>query len=157
VTIPSTPFDEVSTGGQFSLQSVPKIIVDCRFGSTVNKDGHTLIPPTLAQFSETFEGDLKSAIGGHVTLKQGDKAEKGSIFLTIDTDTKFSDVAGRHSSEGYSLTVTKELLLPAHLLWGPGGERGLFFKRQPLATIRFHTGSVLIPQGGEPEEQWCVN
>lgn len=43
-----------------------------------------------------------------MVLKYGDKPESGSIFLTIDSDTEFSDVAGRPSSEGYSLSVTKE-------------------------------------------------
>lgn len=106
--IPSTPFEEASTGGELPLNQVNKVIVDKRFASQVNKDGHTLIPPTLAQFGKTFEGDLQTALGSHVTLEYGDKPEKGSIFLTIDSDTKFSDVAGRPSSEGYSLSVTKE-------------------------------------------------
>ncbi|OBT86725.1 hypothetical protein VE02_06268 [Pseudogymnoascus sp. 03VT05] len=108
VTIPSTPFEEASTGGQLTLNSVHKVIVDKRFASTVNKNGRTLIPPTLAEFAKTFEGDLQTALGSHVTLEYGDKPKKGSIFLTIDSDTKFSDVAGRPSSEGYSLSVTKE-------------------------------------------------
>ncbi|KFY02448.1 hypothetical protein O988_02156 [Pseudogymnoascus sp. VKM F-3808] len=108
VTIPSTPFEEASTGGELPLHWVQKVIVDKRFASTVNKDGRTLIPPTLAEFAKTFEGDLQTALGSHVTLQYGDKPEKGSIFLTIDTDTEFSDVAGRPSSEGYSLSVTKE-------------------------------------------------
>ncbi|KFY43610.1 hypothetical protein V494_01882 [Pseudogymnoascus sp. VKM F-4513 (FW-928)] len=108
VTIPSTPFEEAATGGELPLHSVHKVIVDKRFASLVNKNGHTLIPPTLAEFAKTFEGDLQTAIGSHVTLTYGDKPENGSIFLTIDSDTEFSDVAGRPSSEGYSLSVTKE-------------------------------------------------
>ncbi|KFY71917.1 hypothetical protein V499_07889 [Pseudogymnoascus sp. VKM F-103] len=108
LTIPSTPFEEASTGEKLPLNSVRKVIVDKRFASTVNKNGRTLIPPTLAEFAIFFEGDLQTALGSHVTLEYGDKPKKGSIFLTIDSDTKFGDVAGRPSSEGYSLSVTKE-------------------------------------------------
>jgi hexosaminidase len=71
----------------------------------VDNDGQTLIPPTLLQFAETFQGDLNSALGLDIKLSQGAKRKVNTIFVTLANQTGFQDAAGRFTSEAYALTV----------------------------------------------------
>lgn len=84
------------------------IVVDDRYADTVDNDGLTLIPPTLAEFAETFSDDLSSSLGLDLEITNGSKAEKDSIYFTIGNINDYKDVAGRNTSEGYSLDVTSE-------------------------------------------------
>ncbi|OBT99414.1 hypothetical protein VE01_02945 [Pseudogymnoascus verrucosus] len=108
LTIPSTPFEEASTGEKLPLNSVRKVIVGKRFASTVNKNGRTLIPQHSPNSPKLLREIFNPLLVAMLLWNMATKPKKGSIFLTIDSDTKFSDVAGRPSSEEYSLSVTKE-------------------------------------------------
>ncbi|KAJ6111990.1 hypothetical protein N7523_008051 [Penicillium sp. IBT 18751x] len=103
LTVPTTPFTE--TGGAYDLAQLTHIVVDSRYADKVDHDSQTLIPPTLQQFAETFQEDLKSALGLTVQLTKGTKRKSDTIFVTLGNDTKFEDAAGRPTSEGYSLKV----------------------------------------------------
>ncbi len=43
-----------------------------------------------------------------MTIVNGEEAAPNSIFITLDSSTKFQDVAGRNTSEGYKLSVTND-------------------------------------------------
>lgn len=103
LTVPITPFKE--TDGEYSLSKVNSIVVDSQYADAVDHDGQTLIPPTLQHFAETFQKDLKSSLGMEVSLCQGTGPDDNSIFLTLKNDTGLQDVAGRWTSEGYSLSI----------------------------------------------------
>jgi hexosaminidase len=79
--------------------------VDPRYPGAVNERGQTLIPPTLLEFVGTFTADLEAA-GFPVSYEIGDEASEDAIFLTLGAPSAFLDVAGRESSEGYSLSVS---------------------------------------------------
>lgn len=101
--MPTTPFTE--TGGTYDLSSLSGILVDSRYADEVDNNGYTLIPPTLQQFAETFQEDLKSVLGLDVPLAQGSTRKPNTIFVTLGNNTNFKDAAGRSTSEGYTLTV----------------------------------------------------
>jgi hexosaminidase len=103
LTVPTTPFTE--TGGDYDLSKLSSIVVDSRYADSVDSNGQTLIPPTLLQFVETFRGDVKSALGLDLTLTQGTKRKRDTIFVTLKNETGFHDAAGRFTSEAYALTV----------------------------------------------------
>lgn len=103
LTVPITPFKE--TTGEYSLSQVNSIVVDSQYADAVDSDGQTLIPPTLQEFAVTFKKDLRSSLGMDVSLCQGTEPGDDSIFLTLKNDTGFQDVAGRWTSEGYSLNI----------------------------------------------------
>ncbi|KAK7539297.1 glycoside hydrolase [Phyllosticta citribraziliensis] len=105
LTVPSTPFE--ATDGTISLTTITSIIVDSRHSNTTDTTGQTLIPPTLLQFAETFASDLQSSLDqSTVSVIEGTSSAAGSIFLTLDDSTAYLDAAGRHTAEGYSLSVT---------------------------------------------------
>lgn len=104
-------FDISSPASHYSLTQLAEIIVDSRYRDSVDSDSQTLIPPTLQSFATTFSADLASSLGLHIPVHSGNRATKNSIFLTLVSDSKksiFKDAAGRPTSEGYSLTVTKD-------------------------------------------------
>lgn len=101
--MPTTPFTEA--GGTYDLSSITGILVDSRYANEVDNDGYTLIPPTLQQFAETFQEDVKSVLGLDVPLAQGSTRKPNTIFVTLGNNTNFKDAAGRFTSEGYTLTV----------------------------------------------------
>lgn len=103
VTVPIVPFTE--TGGSLKLSEITGIVVDSRYVDSVDNDGPTLIPPTLHEFAETFQGDLKEVLGLDLQLTKGTERTKNTIFVTIGNDTGFRDAAGRFTSEAYELKV----------------------------------------------------
>lgn len=103
LTIPSTPFNKSSD--DYSLSQLKSIVVDSQHADAVDKNGQTLIPPTLQQFAETFQEDLKSTLGLDLKLAPASKPADHSIFVTLGNDTAFKDAAGRHTPEGYSLEI----------------------------------------------------
>ncbi|GJN81316.1 hypothetical protein PLIIFM63780_004849 [Purpureocillium lilacinum] len=103
VTVPSTPFN--CQPGQFSLRHLKSIVLHSRHAQAVDKTGQTLIPPTLEEFTRTFKEDLKSSLGLDVAVVQGTRPAPSSIFVTLDDSSKFKDAAGRHTAEGYRLSV----------------------------------------------------
>jgi hexosaminidase len=103
LTVPTTPFTE--TGGDYELSKLSGIVVDSQYSDAVDNDGQTLIPPTLLQFAETFQGDLKSVLGLDIKVSQGTKRKANTIFVTLANQTGFQDAAGQFTSEAYALTV----------------------------------------------------
>ncbi|KAJ5632824.1 hypothetical protein N7490_009163 [Penicillium lividum] len=106
LTVPIVPFTE--TGGSYDLSRVTGIVVDSRYFDAVDNQGQTLIPPTLGEFAETFQGDLKSVFGLDLKLTKGAKRTENTIFLTLGNNTGFKDAAGRFTSEGYELKVDND-------------------------------------------------
>lgn len=103
--IPTVPF--VEKGGALSFLSLRRIVVDTKYCKSTDADGYTLIPPTLLEYAIIFASDLNFT--GHAPeVVTGDKAEHGSIFLTIGNSSDFVDAAGRWTSEGYSLNVSSD-------------------------------------------------
>lgn len=106
IGVPTVPITAVSPPRSYSLKSLKAIVVDTRYSNAVDTEGLTLIPPTLKQFAETFQSDLAGA-GLHIPVVEGHKATPDALFLTLVSDkNEFKDVAGRPTSEGYSLEVT---------------------------------------------------
>ncbi|KAJ5726287.1 uncharacterized protein N7483_007644 [Penicillium malachiteum] len=103
VTVPIVPFTE--TGGSYDLSSLTDIIVDSRYVNAIDHNGQTLIPPTLQEFAETFQEDLKSVLGLDVQVTKGSTRKANSIFLTLGNQTAFVDAAGKWTSEAYELKV----------------------------------------------------
>ncbi|KKY16231.1 putative glycosyl hydrolase family 20 [Diplodia seriata] len=104
LTVPTIPFEPAN--GSLSVGSLRSIVVDEKHADAVNEDGETFIPPTLMEFARTFATDFSKTLGADLTLATGTAAETGSIFLTLDNATDFLDAAGRHTSEGYSFSVS---------------------------------------------------
>lgn len=103
--IPTVPFDE--SGDYFKLSSASGITVDTKHCEDTDTNGHTLIPPTLLEFANTFASDLENT-GCHTKVDTGDEAVHGDIFVTIGNNSEFVDAAGRWTSEAYSLNVSSE-------------------------------------------------
>ncbi|KAH8817293.1 glycoside hydrolase superfamily [Xylogone sp. PMI_703] len=106
VGIPTVPFQSSSPANSYFLKSLEAIVVDIKHSNTVDNDGLTLIPPTLWDFAQTFRSDL-AGVGLNLPVLHGVAATPHTIFLTLDSDkSRFKDVAGRQTSEGYSLEVS---------------------------------------------------
>lgn len=106
--LPTVPF--VEHGGINSISSLHRIVVDAKYCDTTDTAGHTLIPPTLLEFANTFASDLDTT-GHFVEVVAGHEAERGSIFLTIGNSSEYVDVAGRWTSEAYSLNVSDDRII----------------------------------------------
>ncbi|KAJ7242830.1 putative beta-hexosaminidase [Mycena haematopus] len=122
VGIPTFDFNTTSTA-HFSLSKIARVLVDSRFQNTVDSEGKTLIPPTLLAFAHTFAADLAELGLAQVPVEVASSAQSNSIFLTISSEGVFRDAAGRHTSEGYTLTVGKEGVViagasPLGAFWG---------------------------------------
>lgn len=104
VTVPTVPFTE--TKGTYHLDRLSSIVVDSHYSQSVQIDGLTLIPPTLQEFAETFQQDLRSSLAIDLPLNYDTAPEKDTIFITLRNHTRFQDVAGRYTSEGYELDIT---------------------------------------------------
>ncbi|EEY14176.1 conserved hypothetical protein [Verticillium alfalfae VaMs.102] len=107
--IPTVSF-ELSSDGSLDFSTIATIIVDEKNADAVDTDGLTLIPPTLLDFAGTFAEDLVSVLNFEVVVKVGSAASAGAdaIFLTLGNKSDYLDVAGRQTSEGYSLEITAE-------------------------------------------------
>lgn len=121
LTVPITPFTK--SGGEYSLSQLKSIVVDSSWWDAVDNNGQTLIPPTLQEFAQTFQEDLKSSIGIALPLSQATEPPNDSIFLTVKNSSGFHDVAGRYTSEGYSLTINSKGIIiagasPLGTWWG---------------------------------------
>ncbi|KAH8773195.1 beta-hexosaminidase [Hyaloscypha sp. PMI_1271] len=99
--IPTVPFVESDPKGTFSLKQLKYIIVDTKYQNTVDTEGETLITPSLRSFASTFSDDLSSSLDLKAALPN-------SIFMTIGNSSHYLDAAGRPTSEGYSINITKD-------------------------------------------------
>lgn len=151
VAIPSIPFDE--SDGNYSLSNLKSIIVDSEHAEAVDEKGQTLIPPTLHQFAETFQEDIKSTIDVDVALQNGNEAQSNSIFITLaKDDSEFQDVAGRPTHEGYKLDITDKGITitgasPLGAWWGT----------RSLIQMAVVSGDSSVPQGsGTDAPGWAT-
>jgi hypothetical protein len=162
--IPTVPFDE--SGDYFELSSLSGITVDTKHCEDTDTNGHTLIPPTLLEFANTFASDLEDT-GCHTKVDTGDDAGHGGMFVTIGNNSKFVDAAGRWTAEAYSLNVSSEGIIitgasPLGAWWAtrsilqqaalnngsvptgygvdaPGwGTRGIMVRIVPITKLRSH-------------------
>ncbi|KAJ5930506.1 hypothetical protein N7466_005999 [Penicillium verhagenii] len=140
LTVPIIPF--VETGGSYSLSAVTGIIVDSRYVDAVDQLGQTLIPPTLGQFAETFQGDLKSVFGVDVQITQGTERTANTIFLTIGNNSAFEDVAGRFTSEGYELVVDENGVVVTG-----ASPLGAWWATRSIIQAASSTGNSALPKG----------
>ena len=103
-TIPSAPFT-MGGCGHLAVEDPQEIVVDSRYVGYVNDNGKTPIPPTLGGFVGVFRDDLESSQGLNLSVTQNTEPRPESIFLTLDLAINFLGVAGRDSTEGYSLNI----------------------------------------------------
>lgn len=132
--LPTVPF--VENGGHFDLSKLDRIIVDVEHCGSTDLTGHTLVPPTLLEFANTFASDLEST-GCQTEVVTGDHAEDGSIFLTIGNSSEFVDAAGRWTAEAYTLNITDDRIIitgasPLGAWWAT---RSVFQQRALSGTI----------------------
>lgn len=122
VGVPTVPFTTTSKD-TFSLQDVKSIVVDPQYADATDTNGETLIPPTLHQFAETFAEDLKPYLSHKNVDVTAHCLCDGEIHLTLGNPKDFLDAAGRTTSEGYTLSVTKSDITitgasPLGVWWG---------------------------------------
>ncbi|KAF4592246.1 glycoside hydrolase family 20 protein [Ophiocordyceps camponoti-floridani] len=104
-SIPSVPYNP-SGIGFFPLSEARVIGVDSRYASARDGLGSTLIPPSLLDFAVTFSRDVEAVLGFRIPVSQQGRGREKGVFLTIDDDASaYTDIVGRPTSEGYSLTV----------------------------------------------------
>ena len=132
--LPTVPF--IEDGGHFDLSKLGRIVVDVEHCDSTDGTGHTLIPPTLLEFANTFASDLEFT-GSHTEVVAGDHAEDGSIFLTVGNSSEFVDAAGRWTAEAYTLNVTEDRIIitgasPLGAWWAT---RSVFQQRALNGTI----------------------
>lgn len=122
LSVPRVPF--VESSGSLSLHDIERIVVDSQYAESVDNTGETLIPPTLEEFANTFQEDLNSTFGIDLPVVKDSSAPAKSIVFTIDEASDFLDIAGRHTAEGYKLTVDDSTVKIAGasalgVWWGP--------------------------------------
>lgn len=104
--LPTVPFTASDECGKFNLRDVRNVVVDTEFAQARDYDGWTLIPPTLSDFAKTFGDDWAAVLGKNVSISEGTSCGDQQIFLTLQNHTSFVDVAGRPTSEAYSIEIT---------------------------------------------------
>ncbi|KAL8363432.1 hypothetical protein RB601_009282 [Gaeumannomyces tritici] len=120
--IPTVPFERDGSA-ILDFSSLGSIVVDEAHAASRDTRGLTLIPPTLREFAETFAGDVGSVLGQNIPVVTGTAAAPGAIFLTLGDAWDYLDVAGRETSEGYTLETTTDGLIvrgasPLGVWWG---------------------------------------
>jgi len=108
LAIPSVSY-QGSQHGHFNLKDVKPVVVDTVFATSVDRDGHPLIPPALKEFARTFGDDLRPILNRKHRFEYGARLRKGSISITVDKSReKYLDAAKRHTSGGYSIETNKD-------------------------------------------------
>ncbi|KAI0180225.1 glycoside hydrolase family 20 protein [Hypoxylon sp. FL1284] len=122
VGIPTVPFT-TSGDGAYSVTSLKALVVDSNFAESRDETGETLIPPTLQDFAKTFAADLSSVLDLDISLSNANEATQDSIFLTLGEPSKYVDVTGAPTAEGYTLSVNSSGIVisgasPLGAWWG---------------------------------------
>lgn len=111
LTIASVSYQD-SQDGHFNLQDVKSVVVDTVFATSVDRDGHSLIPLTLEELARTFCEDLRPIVNRKPQSEYGARPRKGSIFITVGKSReKYLDAAKRHTSGGYSIETNKDSVI----------------------------------------------
>ena len=104
IGVPTVPFN--ATKGTYNLNNVHSILVDSKHVNATDQHGQTLIPPTLREFANTFATDWKDTLHCEEPIVESfNEPVTQSIFITIGNCSEFRDVAGRWTSEAYSIGV----------------------------------------------------
>ncbi|KAJ2988136.1 hypothetical protein NUW58_g4133 [Xylaria curta] len=105
--IPTIPFEASNGGGTYSLSDIKSIIVDAEYADWTDKNGETMVPPSLREFGRAFGANLYD-IWGLENLSQPvvSAPQPDSVFLTISENASHQYASGEASSEGYTLEVT---------------------------------------------------
>ncbi|KAI1841100.1 hypothetical protein JX265_013201 [Neoarthrinium moseri] len=143
--IPTVPFQSNKTEN-FTIASVKSIIVDTRFADLVDKNGQTLIPPSLFAFAVVFANDLHDVFNISAEVSNGTSCSMSSIFLTIGVADEYIDAGGRQTSEGYSLEVSPSctIITGASPLGAWWGTRSIL--QQAILSLA-DSGSASVPTG----------
>jgi hexosaminidase len=125
------------------------IIVDTKYQNTVDTEGETLIPPSLRSFASTFSDDLFSSLDLKVPARAGEAALPNSILMTIGNSSHYLDAAGRPTSEGYSINITKDGIVitgasPLGAFWGT---RSILQKGVLSNGMQLSSGSAIDAPG----------
>lgn len=102
--MPTTDYT-ISECKRFDLGTISGIVVDAQYAESRDEKGLTLIPPTLHEFASTFAEDLQTTLGINAAVETASAPHDKGIYITLDPNGNFTDVAGRHTSEGYSLVT----------------------------------------------------
>jgi hexosaminidase len=112
VGIPTVPF--TSTNETIDSTSITSIVIDSASANSTDKDGWTEIPPTLAEFTQTFADDWNDLIGCSVSVKvlygndlYAAEQDPAALIIAVNGSLAGSvDAAGRSTSEGYAIEVS---------------------------------------------------
>ncbi|KAH8896048.1 beta-hexosaminidase [Thozetella sp. PMI_491] len=126
LTIPALPFTYSPGNKSTSLETISRIIIHPDYSNARDYGGETLIPPTLLQFSETLRDDLEATFGLQIPIQIQPPSDNhpGSLILSINaSNPTLLDVAGRKSTEGYTLNITEHTITitgasPLGVWWG---------------------------------------
>ncbi|XXH04944.1 Serine/threonine-protein kinase rio1 [Hypoxylon texense] len=122
VGIPVVPYT-TSGDGVYSVTSLKALVVDSKFAESRDETGETLIPPSLQDFAKTFAADLSSTLSLDLSVSNGNEATPDSIYLTLGDPSKYLDVTGAQTAEGYTLSVNSSGIVisgasPLGVWWG---------------------------------------
>ncbi|KAF2822017.1 glycoside hydrolase [Ophiobolus disseminans] len=141
---PVQGIDSNTATAGFLLHNAPKIVyIDDAFASTKDTEGLTLIPPSAAEFAQTFVQDLIDLFGGNWTLRQvaalpNQGIRVGPFRGDVNQLTYENGIA---SEEGYELQIAN-----GSVYIGGAGARGLFWgTRTLLQKMLIADGSALKP------------
>lgn len=104
VGIPTVPFI-TSSSQTYSITALKGLVVDSKFADSRDETGETLIPPSLQDFAETFLDDLYNTLDLDIDISIADEPASDAIFLTLGDPSKYTDVSGAQTSEGYTLSI----------------------------------------------------
>jgi hexosaminidase len=107
--IPTLKYQSVEKGS-FDLSMITRVVVDKAVSEVSDKDGATLLAPTLMEFAATFAADLTEALGREIPVAEASESSVHEVFLTLSDTKSFRDAAGYPTSEGYKLHVAKHTL-----------------------------------------------
>lgn len=121
--LPTVPFELDGDGKSWELSGLKSVVVDSSYADARNEKGMTLIPPKLTDFANTFAQDLQDVFGHEVTVELGTAGGSDKLFLTLGDESEYLDVAGRETSEGYTLDVGADGVVitgasPLGVWWG---------------------------------------
>ncbi|KAF2122895.1 glycoside hydrolase superfamily [Lophiotrema nucula] len=144
-SLPPTQWTSNSTSSTgFSLADAPKtIFLESAFANVSDTVGLTLIPPTAAEFAETFSQDLISLFGGNWTIQQVEVTPGSGISLGRyrGNASQLSYENGKATEEGYEIESSNGCVYI-----GGTGARGMFWgTRTLLQELLIANGSDLPP------------
>ncbi|KAF2686778.1 glycoside hydrolase family 20 protein [Lentithecium fluviatile CBS 122367] len=128
--LPPVQWTRNSSTGNFVLGDAPKTIyIESSFADITDTEGLTLIPPSAAEFAETFREDISQLTRANWTLQQVESFPAGGIFLgqyRADA-SQLTYENGVSTEEGYELEIGD-----GTVFIGGTGARGMFWGTRTL-------------------------